>query len=554
MTPENSYLVDYVLGTVPADSHPYTAGSGWADPSLDHAAQLMRRVYEARGEAQAKGARAKSDIVTKHGLETSAAVVLQRVESIRRSRSQVVISRSAGDTSPRAEARPASVAPPGSSPPRLRALSTDTLFRAVRLYRRRQQDRARLADGLREVGAIAARAAALESHQRQALEAVWNALHEMEAALRQQRSAIDRLDGVVQTDRCNAREERETARVHQRQTLEAVWHAVHTSEAAQREHQSAIDALEATHREQQSTIDVIGAAADQDRIQSHLVREEARKRTDALEGRLVATSQAMSELRDDAANQVSTLRQQIGSVESRATRLADRLYAVPYMADPERFHFVDEGGHRRLGFGSCSSEVRDGYRSFEDIFRGSESLIRERQRVYVPLLRDCDGVVDIGCGRGELLDLLREAGVTAIGIDANAGMVAHVRAKGHAVEHADGLAFLKGRPGASLGAIFSAQVVEHLVYDDLMSFLTMSRAKLKPGGRLVFETVNPHAIEAFKTFWTDLTHVRPIFPEVALAWCWLAGFERAEVMFPHGGGDLEEDRRTQGDYAVIATR
>ena len=60
-----------------------------------------------------------------------------------------------------------------------------------------------------------------------------------------------------------------------------------------------------------------------------------------------------------------------------------------------------------------------------------------------------------------------------------------------------------------------------------MSFLKLSRAKLKPGGRLIFETVNPHALEAFKTFWTDLTHQRPIFPEVALAWCWLLGFDRA---------------------------
>ena len=86
-----------------------------------------------------------------------------------------------------------------------------------------------------------------------------------------------------------------------------------------------------------------------------------------------------------------------------------------------------------------------------------------------------------------------------------------------------------------------------------MTFLHLSLAKLAPGGQLIFETVNPHAIEAFKTFWTDLTHQRPIFPEVAVAWCWLMGFDQAYVFFPNGSGDLDNDRRSQGEYAVVAT-
>ena len=110
------------------------------------------------------------------------------------------------------------------------------------------------------------------------------------------------------------------------------------------------------------------------------------------------------------------------------------------------------------------------------------------------------------------------------------------------------------KPDVSVPAIFAAQVVEHLAYDDLIAFLELSRAKLKPGGRLIFETVNPHALEAFKTFWTDLTHQRPIFPEVALVWCWLLGFERAHVLFPHGGNDLDRDLTTQGDYGIVATK
>jgi cyclopropane fatty-acyl-phospholipid synthase-like methyltransferase len=128
------------------------------------------------------------------------------------------------------------------------------------------------------------------------------------------------------------------------------------------------------------------------------------------------------------------------------------------------------------------------------------------------------------------------------------------RSRGHEVEEMDGLVYLREQPDGSWPAIFAAQVVEHLTYDDFMSFLRLAYAKLRPGGQLIFETVNPHALEAFKTFHTDLTHQRPIFPEVALAWCWLTGFDEAVVVFPTGEDNLERDRRTRGEYAVIATK
>ena len=90
----------------------------------------------------------------------------------------------------------------------------------------------------------------------------------------------------------------------------------------------------------------------------------------------------------------------------------------------------------------------------------------------------------------------------------------------------DALTFLRDRPPASLGAIFTAQVVEHFAFDVLKEFLALCRSRLRQGGLLVAETVNPHSLEAFKTFYTDLSHQRPIFPEVALAFCQLSGFSR----------------------------
>jgi SAM-dependent methyltransferase len=223
------------------------------------------------------------------------------------------------------------------------------------------------------------------------------------------------------------------------------------------------------------------------------------------------------------------------------------------MAHPERLLQSDSQG-QRLGYKSTNGGLPPTpYLHFLDVFRGPEELIRSRQRPYVPLLTRREMVVDVACGRGEMLDLLSEAGVPAVGVDINPDMVAHCKAKGYIVEEANALCFLERQSPGSVPAIFSAQFIEHLTFDELKTFLKLCRDRLRPGGVFIAETVNPHALEAFKTFYTDLTHQRPIFPEVALTLCELAGFERAHVMFPLGSGDLETDRQSQGEYAVVAT-
>jgi glycosyltransferase involved in cell wall biosynthesis len=194
------------------------------------------------------------------------------------------------------------------------------------------------------------------------------------------------------------------------------------------------------------------------------------------------------------------------------------------------------------------------YRSFEDTFRGSEDFIRERQRPYLEILEGCEPVLEFGCGRGEFLDLLTGAGIACLGVDLDAGMVARCHEKGHTqVVQADGLEYLESLEDRSLGAIFSAQVIEHLPYERLLRLLTLARAKLRDDGLLVAETVNPHSVPALKTFWVDLTHQHPIFPEVALALCRDAGFASAYVFHPGGTGDVERDRFTEGSYAVVAS-
>jgi SAM-dependent methyltransferase len=230
------------------------------------------------------------------------------------------------------------------------------------------------------------------------------------------------------------------------------------------------------------------------------------------------------------------------------------LHERPHMADRTVLETTDDAGRKAIGFRGGMKHADGVYASFEDIFRGSEEFIRDRQRVYVERLRVCAPVLDVGCGRGEMLDLLRDHGIAASGVDLDSGMVERCVRRGHDVRHADALVYLAERGPGAFGAIFAAQFIEHLDYARLTDFLRLAHASLAPGGCLIVETVNPHSISALRTFWVDPTHQAPLFPEVVVTLCGLHGFVDAFVVFPHGSGDLEDDRRTQGEYAVVARR
>jgi SAM-dependent methyltransferase len=215
----------------------------------------------------------------------------------------------------------------------------------------------------------------------------------------------------------------------------------------------------------------------------------------------------------------------------------------------------DASAGRVFGFDSpLSADDEDAYREFEELFRGTEAFIAERQRRYVDVIGDCAPALDVGCGRGEFLDVLAEAGIEATGVDSDAGMVARCRDKGHDVALGDAVGHLESLDDASLGLVFSAQVVEHLPPDVLTRFLELAARKLRPGGLLIAETVNPHSAAALKAFWVDITHQHPLFPETMLALVRIAGFSSGYVFHPNGTGDVETDRYVTGEYAVVARR
>jgi O-antigen chain-terminating methyltransferase len=171
------------------------------------------------------------------------------------------------------------------------------------------------------------------------------------------------------------------------------------------------------------------------------------------------------------------------------------------------------------------------YFAYEARMRGSTDSVRERQRLYVDDLRDAAPVLDVGCGRGELLSLLREAGVEARGIDADADMVAYARGEGLDVEQADAVAYLDGLADGSLGSIFAGQVVEHLPPATLVRLLELAARKLRPGGLLVAETINPLSPLALRSYFADLTHAQPLVPETLALLARQAGFREVETRF-----------------------
>jgi SAM-dependent methyltransferase len=171
------------------------------------------------------------------------------------------------------------------------------------------------------------------------------------------------------------------------------------------------------------------------------------------------------------------------------------------------------------------------YFAFESRMRGSTESVRERQRPYVVDFRDAAPVLDLGCGRGEFLGLVREAGVEARGVDLDSDMVAYARGEGLDVEQADAIEHLEGLDDGSLGGIFAAQVVEHLPPPVLVRLLELAAVKLRSGGLLVAETINPLSPIALRNYYADLTHAQPLVPETLELLARQSGFASVEVRF-----------------------
>jgi O-antigen chain-terminating methyltransferase len=180
----------------------------------------------------------------------------------------------------------------------------------------------------------------------------------------------------------------------------------------------------------------------------------------------------------------------------------------------------DPGGLSALAAGETEHLLDPFYATFEDHFRGSRDDIKDRARPYLEVLRQAGAgtperpIIDLACGRGELLELLRDDRLSALGVDLNRAFVLENTARGLEVIEGDALAHLRSLADGSCGAVTALHFVEHLPFRVLMAFLDEIVRVLKPDGVVVLETPNPqNLLVGASRFWIDPTHRNPIHPD-----------------------------------------
>jgi len=214
------------------------------------------------------------------------------------------------------------------------------------------------------------------------------------------------------------------------------------------------------------------------------------------------------------------------------------------------------------------------YLAFEDRFRGPREEIRSRVSVHLPVVRAAGAgtpdrpILDLGCGRGEWLEVLAAEGLTARGVDANVATVAETRSRGLEVVEADALTYLRSLPEQSCGAVTGFHVIEHLPFATVIGLVDEIVRVLQPGGVTILETPNPtNLVVGASSFYIDPTHGRPLHPETMRFLVAARGLERVEIRPLHpveearlpDDGDpiaacLNEHLYGPQDYAVLAYR
>ena len=560
MNEENSYLVDHSLVRIGEGAEPYPEFARWAEPSCEHAAEQMRAVFDDREEAARRGARGAEDIRTTHSPEAAGLVLEERLTEIRRSRVIARLGvpstdmegyRGATDLVPLPVAAPL----PAPSADGHHGSSGQALMHHLLRF---EQSPAPAEAGpirrffkrlyLRLLRPYAAHQRRIDLSIRDTLDDFGTELVSLERRLASANEATTELmrEEVGDLD----------------ERLWVLTDDVKRGDAKQAQRlEVAVRALE--DLDGRLAAGLSAGAED---------RAELRAGVELVEPQIAALGEALERFAAETGETLEREHSFVDALRSRLDRLAQGIESAtrgqaeggpavaaagaikPYMADsrfePQAIPILGTviGFEAHAGNGAAG-----GYRGFEDLFRGPEEMIRERQAVYVPLVADHAPVLDAGCGRGEFLDLLGAAGVEAEGVDLDSGMVARCEEKGHRVEQADLLERLEAIAPGSLGCVFSAQVIEHLEAEQLQRFIDLSARGLRPGGRLIVETVNPHCPEALKAFWVDPTHRQPLFPETMLALFQLAGFASAHAFCPLGSGDWEADCLTAGEYAIVAT-
>jgi len=256
-------------------------------------------------------------------------------------------------------------------------------------------------------------------------------------------------------------------------------------------------------REQEKLIQIESKFRAEMSARINQATQRAQQQTDVLERHTVELQALKTQFEnqvDELVERLQKFRMDIAQQETRLSRLLDG-NAQPSAANeetqPEKDHLLDSL-----------------YFSLEDVLRGTPEQIKEAVKVYLPALERSgikSDILDIGSGRGEWLEVLREAGLQARGIDTNRILVQRCIDLSLDVVEAEALTYLRSLPDSSLSAITAFHFAEHLPLETLVRFLDEAGRTLKPGGLIILETPNPeNLLVGSCNFYLDPTHHNPL--------------------------------------------
>lgn len=311
-----------------------------------------------------------------------------------------------------------------------------------------------------------------------------------------------------------------------------------------------------------------GTEARVKRFLKHLVHWNTKAQADFNQS-TVRSLNLVAQSLQSVQSRISMLEHQAQSKESRVSEVEDSTRDLQQQVSRAIEHLSQppEGSKAQTAAIETLSKDSFDYLAFEEKFRGNRNLIKQRQAVYLEFFENRKKVVDLGCGRGEFVELLYQKGIDGVGVDINEDLIQFCRSQGLRVVHADLFEYLASLTDVSIDGITAFQVVEHLPFQQLPKLLDVSRNKLKPGGVFIAETVNIFCPMALSHFYVDPSHIRPLPADLLRFLCEQAGFEVYLLRFssPASGintterldvvtADFPQEVSLYSDYSVVAIK
>lgn len=269
-------------------------------------------------------------------------------------------------------------------------------------------------------------------------------------------------------------------------------------------------------------------------------RAKLEEQLDQLEKRIDAKvdETTVQRKRDALSNEIEKMRIELLNQIARQEEELNRLKSGTNIAN-NRLRRLERNlkGHAEESYkpsvrGSSEEALDFDYYLFEEYYRGSREEIMDRQKQYLRYFSQGQFVLDLGCGRGEFLELMVSHGIRAEGVELNDDMIAYCRERGFTVHKADLLRYLENVDDNSVDGIFLGQVIEHLQPQQLIRLIRLAHEKLKPNGYFIAETPNPRSLSIFaQSFYMDLTHTKPVHPYTAKFLLESEGYREIEIHY-----------------------